>query len=165
MNLTKTKKVRIQTLTLKTFMGFTKSNRTCDVAGCISRGAYQHQQNRRVQSRNVGKPGPFCRKGLSFVGPFCRKGLSFVGPFCRKGLCSLLQPATRSAFLKRQHVDVERTSALVVRLTAKVQPGRLDLPKSATAPLSSLLPEASLWEPVRPEPKSAREISSKAAIS
>ena len=65
---------------------------------------------------------------------FQQKGLSFVGPFCRKGLCSLLQPATRSAFLKRQHVDVERTSALVVRLTAKVQPGRLDLPKSATAP-------------------------------
>ena len=69
------------------------------------------------------------------AGPFCRKGLCFVGPFCRKGLCSLLQPATRSAFLKRQHVDVERTSALVVRLTAKVQPGRLDLPKSATAPV------------------------------
>ena len=50
-----------------------------------------------------------------------------VGPFCRKGLCSLLQPATKSAFLKGQHLAVERTSALVVRLTAKVQPGMLIL--------------------------------------
>ncbi len=36
--------------------------------------------------------------------------------------------------LKRQHLAVERTSAIVVRLTAKVQPGRLDLPNSADAP-------------------------------
>ena len=57
-----------------------------------------------------------------------------VGPFCRKGLCSLLQPATRSRLFGGQHDAVERMSALVVRLAAKVQPGRLDLPKSATAP-------------------------------
>lgn len=57
-----------------------------------------------------------------------------VVPFCRKGLCSFLQAATRSPILKRQRVAVERISALVLRLMAKVQSGRLDLPTSATAP-------------------------------
>ena len=80
------------------------------------------------------KVGPFCRKGLSYVGPFCRKGLSYVGPFCRKGLCSLLQPATSSTLIGSQRTTVERTSALVVRLAAKVLLGKEDLLKSATAP-------------------------------
>ena len=58
--------------------------------------------------------------------------------FCRSFLPERTLPldatATRSALFNGRHAAVERTSALVVRLPAKVQPGRLDLPKSATAP-------------------------------
>ena len=72
--------------------------------------------------------------------------------FCRKGLCSLLQPATSATLIQEQHFLVERTSALAVRLAAKVPLGKRDLlrfalrqigkillgkedlPKSATAP-------------------------------
>jgi len=57
-----------------------------------------------------------------------------VDPFCWKGLCSLLQPATSSTLIGSQLIAVEQTSALVVRLAAKVLLGKEDLPKSATAP-------------------------------
>ena len=50
-----------------------------------------------------------------------------VGPFCRKGHCSLLQPATHSMLLRAHRLAVERTSALVVRLAAKVPLGKLIL--------------------------------------
>ena len=49
-----------------------------------------------------------------------------VGPFCRKGLGG--EPSDQKRMKNQQPVAVERTSAPnVVRLTAKVQPGRLDL--------------------------------------
>jgi len=61
------------------------------------------------------------------AGPFCRKGLSFVGPFCRKGLRDPSRPATKRRLIDIEHVVVERMFALVVRLAAKVLPGREDL--------------------------------------
>lgn len=59
--------------------------------------------------------------------------LAKLGPFCGKDFAALLQVVTRSPILIGQHVAVERTSALMVRLTAKVQPDKLVLLKSMTA--------------------------------
>ena len=62
-----------------------------------------------------------------------------AGPFCRNGLCSLLQPATISTSVQGQHLAVERTSALVVRLAAKVLVGKDDLSKDTANGVAILL--------------------------